>query len=239
MNSAREKLIIALDDLDRNEVFSVIEKTKAYAQTFKIGLALFSAYGPALVKDINNLGVDVFLDLKLHDIPMQVSEAVKRCISLGPRFLTIHTLGGPHMMAAAKEAAKDCGTKLLAVTVLTSIDQETWPLLGFTGSIQDGVSRLANLAISLGLSGLVSSPHEVSDIKKRHGNKAFVATPGVRPLKNGAHDQARIMTPSMAIKAGADALVVGRPITEAENMAEAARNIAQEIYEAQSFYASV
>lgn len=231
MNNAREKLIIALDDLDRDQAFQVINETKAYARTFKVGLALFSAYGPALIHDIQKLGLDVFLDLKLHDIPMQVEKTVERCLALKPRFLTLHALGGRQMLSAAAKASERSGTRLLAVSVLTSIDERQWSSLGFQGSISQGVKRLVDLAMSSGLSGVVSSPHEVLMIKEGF-SKAFVVTPGVRPKMSDAADQARIMTPYEAIKAGSDALVIGRPITGAPERAKAAELIINEINKA-------
>ncbi|HXW60071.1 MAG TPA: orotidine-5'-phosphate decarboxylase [Myxococcota bacterium] len=232
MDAAKEVLIIALDDLERDEALEVVKKTWPYAQTYKIGLALYSAYGASLVRDIQDLGAEVFLDLKFHDIPMQVQKAVERCLVLKPRFLTLHASGGFPMMAEAAKVAASSKTTILAVTVLTSIDTNEAQRLGFNETIEERVLRLSALALEAGIFGLVSSPKEAFMIKKHYGSRAFLVCPGVRLKNDAALDQARIMTPKDAIMAGANRLVVGRPITAAQDMAKAAEIISLEIKEA-------
>jgi orotidine-5'-phosphate decarboxylase len=229
---AKEKLVIALDDLDRDQAFDVIEKTKYFAHTYKIGLSLFSAYGPSIVNDIKSLGLDVFLDLKFHDIPMQVEKAIEKVLALAPRFLTIHSLGGKEMLVRAKKMVNGSKTTLLAVSVLTSISQEEFNTMGFFSNIEDGVLRLSELAFSCGINGFVSSAHEANRLKSYFGMGCLVICPGVRQSEINNDDQSRAMSAKKAILAGADALVIGRPITKAKNITEAARAFNQEIKDA-------
>lgn len=229
MELAAKKLIIALDDLDFERALKVVQKTKLFASTYKVGLSLFCAHGPAIVKEIKSLGVDVFLDLKLHDIPMQVGKAVEKALAFETRFLTVHALGGQKMLREAATAALGSSTTLLAVSVLTSVDNEDFRELGFLGSIEEGVMNLSNLAFSSGIRGFVSSPHEVGRLKRRYGDLCLVVCPGVRPMDADVFDQSRIMTPKDAILAGADALVVGRPITASINIEQAALDINRQI----------
>lgn len=234
MEIAAKKLIIALDDLDFDSAIKLVELTKPYATTFKVGLSLFSAHGPEIVKAINALGVNVFLDLKLCDIPMQVRKAVESVLALKPRFLTVHASGGRAMLKDAADAAFGSGTTLLAVSVLTSLDQHSFSQIGFASTIAHGVMNLTELAFSAGIHGFVSSPHEISQLKQKFGDACFLVCPGVRPHGGEVNDQSRVMTPSEAIFLGADALVVGRPITKAKNIVEAARAINHEIMNALS-----
>lgn len=232
MNNAREMMIIALDDLSCEQALAMVEKTKTHAATYKVGLALFSAHGSSLVQEIQAMGVDVFLDLKFHDIPMQVSKAVERCLKLNPRFLTLHTQGGFSMMAECARIAKGSHTTLLGVTVLTSIDESEAHRLGFNESIPSKVFRLASLAMEAGLSGLVCSPHEASLLKTHFGKRALLVCPGVRSKDEAAFDQSRIMSAQKAILAGADRLVIGRPITAASDCVAKAQSYASEINDA-------
>jgi orotidine-5'-phosphate decarboxylase len=229
---AADKLIVALDGLDFSSALQVVAKTSAFAATYKVGLSLFCAYGPSIVKEITALGVDVFLDLKLHDIPTQVAKAVEYSLSLNPRFLSLHALGGQKMLKEAAKAAQGSSTTLLAVSVLTSFDGASWRDLGFPQPIEQDVVRLGELAWSSGIRGLVSSPHEAGILKKSSRRAWMVVCPGVRPKGALGHDQSRFMTPKEAIKAGADLLVIGRPIIEAADIHEAAREINQEILDA-------
>lgn len=230
MDSAHHRLIIALDDMDRHQAFSLIENTRQYAQTFKIGLNLFCQNGPDFVREIKALGVDVFLDLKLHDIPVQVAKAVEVVVRLEPRFLTIHALGGLAMLKEAARAAAGSQTTLLAVSVLTSLNQKDFLDLGFLGSLEQGVSRLVNLAYEAGMRGFVCSPHEASSIKALVKNCTLVC-PGIRSKTDDKADQARVMTAREALNFGADFIVVGRPITQAKNPAMKAGLVHQEIHE--------
>lgn len=233
MDIAREKLIIALDDLEFREAISVALETMTYSSTYKIGLAMFSAYGPSIVHELKSLGLQVFLDLKLHDIPMQVAKAVERCLALSPRFLTLHALGGRRMLEAAGKASQGSSTSLLAVTVLTSFDEPDWRELGFSASILKSAEQLAKLASESGILGLVCSAHEARSLKERQPNH-FLMCPGVRLKQDEVHDQQRVLTPFDALRSGADALVVGRPITAAKNIKDAAKAFWSEINEAVS-----
>lgn len=229
MEKARKKLVIALDDLDFDSALELIKLTKPYAQTFKIGLSLFIAHGPKIIEAIKALEVDIFLDLKLCDIPMQVEKAVENALAFEPKFLTLHALGGASMLKAAANVAKGSSTTLLCVTILTSIDNQSFAELGFRDSLLDEVLRLSRLVFDAGIHGFVSSPHEVAYLRREFKKDCFLMAPGVRPLGAFKDDQSRIMTPTMAIKAGVDAVVVGRPITKALNSALMAKNINQEL----------
>jgi orotidine-5'-phosphate decarboxylase len=226
---AAKKLIIALDDLDFAAALKFVQLTKSFAATFKVGLSLFSAYGPKIVYEIKALGVDVFLDLKLHDIPMQVKKAVENILPLAPRFLTIHALGGRAMLEESVKMVQGSPTTLLAVSILTSLDHNDYRELGFNDNIEHGVMNLSNLAFLSGIRGLVVSPHEVAQLRARYKNNCYLVCPGVRPLGSDNNDQSRIMTPKEAIIAGADALVVGRPLTKATHVLEVLQHIHQEI----------
>ncbi len=234
MNNAAKKLIIALDDLSLDEALRVVEKTKAFAETYKIGLSLFCAYGPSIIREIKALGVEIFLDLKLHDIPMQVAKAVESALKFEPKFLTLHALGGRAMLQAATKVAQGTTTKLLAVSVLTSMDLPEWQNLGFSESIDKSVNRLLDLSFESGVRGFVSSPHEAAALKLRFLEDAVLVCPGIRSNSGAPDDQKRIMSAFQAIEEGADYLVVGRPITKSEDLAMSAKNINQEITEALS-----
>lgn len=229
MSSSAEKLIIALDDLDFASSLRVVEQTSRYANTFKVGLSLFAAYGPTIVKEIRALGVEVFLDLKLHDIPMQVKKAIEMVLPLAPRLLTVHALGGAGMLAEAAASARQSSTTVLAVSVLTSIDAQEFASLGFKKSVAEGVFDLTSRAYASGVRGFVCSPLEVKSLREKFGPSCTYVCPGVRGRDAQADDQARTMTAYDAICAGASFLVVGRPITKAGNMAEAAHAINEEI----------
>jgi orotidine-5'-phosphate decarboxylase len=202
---------------------------------FKIGSQLFTAEGPRAVEKIAKLGSSIFLDLKFHDIPNTVAGAVRAAAALPKvRLLTIHALGGLQMMKAAKEAA---GTKrhspaILAVTILTSHDAGTLQEVGISGTPATRALELAKLAKEAGVDGVVASAHEVAAIRKACGPKFLIVVPGVRPANAAINDQSRIATPAEAIRAGADYLVVGRPITAAGDPCQAALAIAKEIAQA-------
>jgi orotidine-5'-phosphate decarboxylase len=234
MENAAKKLIVALDDLDYKSALNVVSLLRPYASTFKIGLSLFTAHGPQIVREVRDLGVDVFLDLKLFDIPMQVAKAVESALQFSPRFLTVHAMGGKKMLNEAHAMTLGSKTKLLAVSVLTSFDQADYHDVGFNGPIDQGVLRLSDLAFSTGIKAFVSSPHELSVLRSRYGSECFLVCPGVRPHNGEIHDQSRVMTPADAILLSADALVVGRPITKAGNMLKAALMIHEEIASALS-----
>lgn len=234
MDMASKRLIIALDDIAREDVGTIVKEASPFGGTFKVGLALFVAHGPAIIKEIKELGAEVFLDLKLHDIPMQVAKSVEKALQYQPRFLTVHAQGGRKMLSEVAAVTRGSSTKVLAVSVLTSLGDKDFCELGYSGSIEHGVLTLADLAYSSGVSGLVSSPHELKVLRKRFGRDLFLVCPGVRPQEDALHDQSRVMTPYDAIAHGADALVVGRPITEAHNIGQKARLINEEIMRALS-----
>lgn len=197
----------------------------------KIGLELFVEAGPAVVRDVARLGKPIFLDLKLHDIPETVHRAVKRACDLGVRYLTLHAGGGPRMLGAGVEAVAQTGAPLtlLGVTVLTSLDANELTALGIPRSPAEHALHLAGLGAAAGLRGFVCSPHEVKALRQKLGHDAVLVTPGVRPAGADAGDQMRVATPAATVLAGSSMLVVGRPIRDAKNPAEAAAAIRQEM----------
>jgi len=229
-----KRIIIALDVKSKEDAFHLI-KLLDQAEIFKVGLRLFTAEGPSLLRKIKILRKKIFLDLKLHDIPNTVAEAVKVGVRLGVDMMTLHTSGGREMMARAVEAAQSESEKegvakplLLAVTVLTSLKDTELQELGIAENTKDHVLRLAKLARGEGIEGVVCSSQEIEVIKKGIGKDFTVVVPGIRPSWVAAHDQKRIMTPSQAIQKGADYLVVGRPILEASSPQRAFLRILEE-----------
>lgn len=199
---------------------------------YKVGLQLFTAEGPGFVRELVSAGHKVFLDLKLHDIPNTVSHAVSSACALGASLLTVHAGGGPAMLKAATEAAGDRLT-LLAVTVLTSMNEDELSQVGVAGRVLDQVLRLAELAQSVGCKGVVASARESAQLRQLLGEGFAIVNPGVRPAGAELNDQRRVSTPAEAIRAGATHLVVGRPITQAADPAQAAREIVAEIGQAE------
>ena len=199
---------------------------------FKVGSQAFTAAGPELVREIVALGERVFLDLKFHDIPNTVAGAVASAARLGVSLATVHGLGGRAMLEAAVGSLPAMGTRLLAITVLTSHDEATLGEIGVGGGLTNAVERLARLAKDAGVDGVVASPHEVALIRQACGRDFLVVTPGIRPAGAKSGDQARAATPAAALAAGADYLVVGRPITEAADPGEAADRIVREMEQA-------
>ena len=198
----------------------------------KVGSQLFTAEGPRVVQRLARLGFDLFLDLKFHDIPNTVAGAVASAAQLpGIRLLTLHTFGGAAMMSAAREAiaAKKKRPRLLGVTILTSMDAAALEQVGVSGTPGTRALALAKLAQASGLDGVVASMHEAQDIRAACGPKFLIVVPGVRPANIQANDQSRVATPAQAIRAGADYLVIGRPITSAPDAAKAAKEIAAEV----------
>jgi len=192
---------------------------------FKIGKQLFTSEGPAMVRELVGMGERVFLDLKFHDIPNTVAGAVDSAASLGASLVNVHASGGFEMMRAAAKAARGSGAKVLAVTVLTSLAATDLTTLGFADSPERLVVRLARLARDAGLDGVVAAPTEVAALRAHLGPDFLLVTPGVRPPGSDPQDQSRVATPRQAVTDGADYIVVGRPITQAENPAETARSI--------------
>jgi orotidine-5'-phosphate decarboxylase len=197
---------------------------------YKVGLELFTASGPAIVRSLVEEGDEVFLDLKLHDIPRTVARAVASVGRLGASWLTVHACGGPAMLEEASRTAGEVDRlELLAVTVLTSLDQQDLARVGVTGDLQGQVEGLARLAREAGVMGLVCSPKDVARLRAAVGGEPTFVCPGVRPAGAAAGDQKRVATPREALDAGADLLVIGRPVTGAPDPVEAARRILEEI----------
>lgn len=230
--SARERVIVALDVPDSGQALELIEQLDGLIQWFKVGLELYLSEGNKVVETIRDKGYSVFLDLKLHDIPNTVAGAVRSASRAGAQMLTLHAGGGPAMMTAAAEAAASmpAAPKLLAVTVLTSMDQAQLQAVGVSASPADQVLRLARAGWDAGIRGFVSSAEEVAAMRRSFPEAALVI-PGIRPAGSAAGDQKRVATPAAAIAAGADYLVIGRPITEAADPAKAAVAILREIGE--------
>ena len=231
--SARERLIVALDVSSAAQARDLVQRLGDTAGLFKVGLQLFTAEGPAIVRELVSSGRKVFLDLKFHDIPNTVGQAVRQAVELGVSMLTVHGSGGSAMLRAAMEAAAG-RVSLLAVTVLTSMNEENLQEVGVAGRPLDQVLRIAALAKAAGISGVVASPQEAAQIRKSLGEGFAIVTPGIRPAGAAANDQQRVATPAGAIRAGASHLVIGRPITHAASPADAARAIVVEIEQAQA-----
>ena len=227
-------VITALDVSDREAMRTLIRELSPFGGIFKLGLEMFVGFGPEVVKEVIGSGGKVMLDLKLHDIPNTVRKAAKNAGLLGAELLTVHASGGSAMLKAAVEGIREAGskTKVLAVTVLTSIDEETLSKeLGVGKSVLEQVKSLAMTAKASGVDGVVCSPKEIKAIRECCGPDFLIVTPGIRPKWAAANDQKRIKTPKEAIEDGANCIVVGRPITEAESPAEAMKKILSEIEE--------
>lgn len=231
--SARDRLIVALDVSSATEARDLVHRIGDEAGLYKVGLQLFTAEGPAFVRELVSSGRKVFLDLKFHDIPNTVGQAVRQAADLGASMLTIHGTGGTAMLKAAAEAAAGRVT-LLAVTVLTSMNDEDLQQVGVAGRVLDQALRIASLARSAGFGGVVASPREAAQLRRSLGEGFAIVTPGVRPAGAALNDQQRVATPGEAIASGATHVVVGRPITHAADPAEAARAITGEIQRAQA-----
>jgi orotidine-5'-phosphate decarboxylase len=231
--SVRERLIVALDVSTAREARELVQRIGDAAGYYKVGLQLFTAEGPDFVRDLVSSGRKVFLDLKLHDIPNTVAHATTHARELGASLLTVHTSGGTAMLRAAVESAGD-QMRLLAVTILTSMNDEDVQEIGMAGRVLDQALRLASLARAAGIRGVVSSPREAAQLRKSLGEGFAIVTPGVRPRGADTNDQQRVATPGEAVAAGASHVVVGRPITHAADPVRAAAAILSEIEQAQA-----
>ena len=226
----RQRLIVALDVSSAAAAQKIVAAVGDSAFTYKVGLQLYTAEGPQVVRDLVASGRRVFLDLKYHDIPNTVGAAVSEAVKLGVSMLTVHASGSGKMMAAAVEAAKGrLNLMVLAVTVLTSLNGSDLEKIGLRGSVEDTVVRLAGIALSNGCQGVVASAREASTLRAELGDKFAIVTPGVRPAGTHVGDQVRVVTPAEAIASGASYIVVGRPITEAADPAAEARAILSQI----------
>jgi orotidine-5'-phosphate decarboxylase len=226
-NDPRGKLIIALDVSTSAAAQKIVAAVGDSALTYKVGMQLYTAEGPQLVRDLVASGRRVFLDLKYHDIPSTVGAAVEEAARLGVSMLTVHAAGGSKMLRAAVDAARATNPALLVlgVTVLTSLGENEVEQIGFRGTVRDEVLRLSALAVASGCQGIVTSAREASAVRAELGDDFAIVTPGVRPSGTGHGDQMRVVTPVEAIAAGASYIVVGRPITQAADPAAEARAI--------------
>jgi orotidine-5'-phosphate decarboxylase len=210
-----DKLILALD-LDRGaDALALVRLLKPHLSLFKVGSQLFTREGPAILKTLRAEGVDIFLDLKWHDIPQTVAHAVTSAGALDVRYVTVHAGGGLEMLQAAQAATKGSRTEILAVTVLTSLDDGALRQIGYDRTAAEQVLRFARLAALAGVPGLVCSPHEIDLIREGLPEPVKLVTPGVRSANDGLQDQKRTLSAAEALKRGADHLVIGRPITKA------------------------
>ena len=226
------QLIVALDLPSFKAALALVDALGDAVDFYKVGSPLYTSTGLEAVAELRARGKRVFLDLKFHDIPNTVASAVESAAGIGVELLTLHASGGTAMLRAAREALPaGSGPKLLGVTVLTSLSasdvEEAWAKE--IRSLRDEVTRLAGLAAESGLDGVIASPHEVEPLKRKHGADFLVVTPGIRPTASSASDHARAATPAVAIRAGADFLVVGRPIIQAEDPVAATHAILEEI----------
>lgn len=236
----RNPIVVALDVDTAEQALSLVERLRGTVGMFKVGKQLFTAVGPDVVRQIIGMGEQVFLDLKFHDIPNTVAKAGIEAARLGVSIFNVHAMGGSKMMRAVADAVSETAERegipqplILGVTVLTSHTQESLNEVGIERRLEEEVVALAQLCEKSGINGVVASPQEIVPIRKAVDNRAFVIlTPGVRPAGAALNDQSRVMTPGEAIKAGATFLVVGRPITAADDPVMAAQQILEEIEQA-------
>ena len=222
------KVIVALDYANEVDALAFVERVSPELCRLKVGKEMFTLFGPAFVRTLVNKGFDVFLDLKFHDIPNTVAKAVAASAELGVWMVNVHASGGLRMMTAAKEALQPYGERapyLIAVTVLTSMEQDELARVGVSGPLQEHVLRLAALTQEAGLDGVVCSAQEASLLKSRLGKEFKLITPGIRPAGAELGDQRRVLTPVEACAQGSDYLVIGRPITQASNPAATLKSI--------------
>ena len=228
MTKTADKIIVALDVATEKEALDLVRELRGQISLFKIGLQLYTAEGPEIVRAVLAPGAKVFLDLKLHDIPNTAAKAVESAAKLGVQMVTIHLSGGGEMIRAAVRARKD-NMSILGVTVLTSADQETLSETGVSDKIDNQVLRLAKLGVESGVDGIVASPSEIKLLRAEFGDRIKIIAPGIRPAWSQAGDQKRVSTPRQAIEAGADYLVIGRPITCHPRPSDAVRLILSEL----------
>jgi orotidine-5'-phosphate decarboxylase len=230
VSDPRQRLIVALDVSTAAAAQKIVAAVGDSAFTYKVGMQLYTAVGPQIVRDLVTSGRRVFLDLKYHDIPTTVAAAVREAAALGVSMLTVHAAGGGKMLRAATEAAAlSPALMVLGVTVLTNMDHNDLDKIGVHGTVVDQVLRLAALALADGCQGVVTSAREAGKLRRELGEEFAIVTPGVRPAGAAHGDQARVVTPEEAIAAGATYIVVGRPITAAPDPAAEARAILEQM----------
>ena len=225
-------IILAVDTSSLEEAKSLALKLKDHIGGIKIGMEFFNSFGPEGIRVIQKFNIPIFLDLKLHDIPATVYKTVSTLLALNPAIINVHASGGSEMMRAASRARKDSNnknTKIIAVTMLTSLDDNDLKEVGFSITSNELVLSLAKLAKDSGLDGIVCSAKEISTIRKAIGKDFLLVVPGIRPEDNKLNDQKRTMTPKGAISEGADLLVIGRPITQSDDQVSALMNILEQI----------
>ena len=225
-------IMLALDTSSLDEAKSLASKLKDHIGGIKLGMEFFNSFGPSGIKAIKEFNIPIFLDLKLHDIPITVYKTITTLLALEPAIINVHASGGKEMMLAASKALKDSGnknTKIIAVTILTSLDDNDLHEIGFSGTSNELVLKQAILAKESGLDGIVCSAKEISTIRENIGTNFMLVVPGIRPEKDNANDQKRIMTPKEAILLGADLLVIGRPITKARDQILASKEILEQL----------
>lgn len=228
----KNPIILALDVNSLTKAQSILSDLKSHIGGVKLGMEFFNSFGPDGVREISKLGIPIFLDLKLHDIPITVYKTIKTLMELDIAIINVHSSGGRDMLEAAAKARsefKDKSTKLIAVTVLTSLDDNDIEEIGYKDNSEDLVLRLASLAKDSGLDGVVCSAKEISLIKSQLGKNFILVVPGIRLEKDNKNDQKRVMSPKKAINAGADLLVIGRPITDSKDPLKTIDNILENI----------
>jgi orotidine-5'-phosphate decarboxylase len=229
MTKPADKIIVALDVATKEKALALVNQLQEQISFFKIGLQLYTAEGPEVVRAVLSTGVKVWLDLKLHDIPNTVARAVESASNLGVHMLTIHLSGGSEMIRAATTVRAN-NISILGVTVLTSATEQTLRENGIQDKVDDQVLRLAKLGVEADIDGIVASPYEIKMLRTEFGDKIKIAVQGIRPLWAEVGDQKRFMTPRQAIEAGADYIGIGRPITSDRNPREAVARILDELH---------
>jgi orotidine-5'-phosphate decarboxylase len=229
--TVQSRIIVALDFADPAAALVLTERLEPGSCRLKVGKELFTRSGPALVERLVTRGFDVFLDLKFHDIPNTVASACHAAADLGVWMLNVHALGGARMLAAAREGMERAANRplLIAVTILTSMDEQDLRAVGLAGSPADNVQRLAGLARDSGMDGVVCSSRETTVLRTRLGDDFLLVTPGIRPAGSVADDQRRVMTPLEAIRSGSNYLVIGRPVTRADDPVSVIRMLNSEL----------
>ena len=231
----KHQLILAVDVPSVSDIAPLLARLPDALSWYKVGLELFTAAGPAALQPFTQKGKHIFLDLKLHDIPRTVANAVTAAGKLGVNLMTVHAIGGRAMLKAAAEAAADLGPnrpRLVAVTTLTSLNQDDFADLGIARTVADQALALTDMALSAGIDGVVTSVHEAPSLRRKFGSAPLLVTPGIRPSGADVGDQKRVATPAVAVEAGSTYLVVGRPIVEAPDPIKATLAIQEEIDQA-------